>query len=56
MHQMQSLLLGAMARRGSAWQSGTQKASPTSGVFAVLIADNLSDIIRAEIQNLFYVV
>lgn len=38
------------------WQSGTQKASLTSGVFAVLIADNLSDIIRVEIQNLFYVV
>lgn len=38
------------------WQSGTQKASPRSGVFAVLIADNLSDIIRVEIQNLFYVV
>lgn len=53
---MQSLLLGAMEERRSAWQSWTQTDSPTTGIFAILTADKPRHIIKVEIQNLFYVV
>lgn len=52
MCQMQSLLWGVMGRRGSVWQIWTQKIVPTTGIFAILTADKLSDIFRVKIKNL----